>query len=142
MAAPTIEQIATLAATLGVGGIAAKVIDWLAKRHSEARKEPADLTRAAADFQEALTGGGKELIEEFRREFRYLRGRVVDLQSEVDKGKAETAESRMDAAAARALAEAAQADHARCQAELKELKDKIDELMAGPVATYGGATGK
>jgi chromosome segregation ATPase len=130
MASPSIDHLIQVAGALGLGGAVVKALELLARRKGAERREPANMTRAAAELSSALSEGSTELLDEFRREFRYLRGRVSELQTELDQGKADTA-------AALALAEAAQGDHARCQAEVKELKAQIDVLMAGPVATYG-----
>jgi hypothetical protein len=135
MATPSIEQVTALAAALGLGGIVTKAFGWWTHRQNAQRREPASMTRAAAELMDSLSDGGKELLDEFRTEFKYLRRRVVELQALADEGRAE-------AIAARKLAEDAQADHSKCQAELLELRDRIDVLMAGPVATYAGSDGK
>jgi chromosome segregation ATPase len=114
MASPSIEQIASLAAALGLGGIVTKGLEWWGRRQDAHRREPAAMTRASAELMDSLSDGGKELLDEFRREFRYLRGRVAELQAEVDEAKR--------------VAEAAKGDHARCQAEVEALKAQIARL--------------
>lgn len=127
MAESWVQQAATLAGAVGLGGLLKAGVDWWAARQAAERREPAAMTHAAAELMDTLSGGGKELLDEFRKEFRYMRRRVAELQAEVDQGKA-------DAAAARALAELTQANHARCETELTALRAQIAELMAAPVA--------
>ena len=118
MAAPSIEQITALAAALGLGGVLKAGLDWWSKRHDAHRREPAAMTRASAELMDSLSDGGKELLDEFRREFRYLRSRVAELQNEVDEAKR--------------VAAAAKGDHARCQAEVEALKAQIERLVNAP----------
>lgn len=122
MTSPTFEQAVGWCIALVGGGAGVKVLDIVSRRAAAARREPASMTRASADLMEALSDGGRELLDEFRKEFKFLRLRVAELQEEVDKAKA--------------LARSAQADHSACQAELAELRGQIDALMAGPVAGY------
>lgn len=138
MAAPTtLEQVAALAAALGIGGIASKLLDRWSAKAEEARREPADMTRAAAEFQNALTGGAKELIDHLVSETERLSARTDELQSKADAAKAAADEAKD---AARALQQA----HQRCEVELAaqravgaDLQRQIDLLMSGPVASYG-----
>lgn len=119
----TAEQVAVVLTSLGLGGVAVKLIEVWNARNSEHRKEPADMTRAAAELQEAMSEGSQDLLAEFRKEFRFLRGRVVDLQRDADA-------ARNEAKLARGLAESAVADHALCQIEVKALRAKIERMMA------------
>lgn len=126
-----IEQGAALLAASGFGVIATKLIDlWAGGRKAKAA-EPADFLRAAAEFQDKLSEGGGELLEEFRKEFRWLRKRTVELQGEVDNSRRDAVQAKADAAAARQDAAAAKAADARCQLELARLRQEFEALVQG-----------
>lgn len=125
-------------AVLGAG-LGSKVLDMWGQRRAQMRREPADLTAAAAEFQKALTGGARELIDHLVSETVRLGGRTDELQAKADAAKHAADEARD---VARALEQA----HARCEAELASQRRvtarqqrQIDKLMEGPVAGYGQA---
>lgn len=131
---PTLEQVATLAAAFGAGGVVKWLLELWRGRRDKAAAEPADFARAAGELHEKLSEAGGELLDEFRKEFRFLRGRVVDLQKQADRATIAAAAAREDAAIARAA-------DARCQRELAVLREEIRRAVASAASPPPGPAG-
>lgn len=104
------------------GAVVGKLIDGLFRLAGDRKKEAAAETSALAEWDRAVAEGGAELLNQFRREFKYLR-------EEQGKSNAEIAALRNDL-------ERAKGDHSRCEAKLEQLRGEITRMMAGDVAIY------
>lgn len=136
----TIEEVSGWAVLIISGSFGTELLRWWTRRRAEhtQQREPVGMTRAAAEFSEALSGGSTDLLKEFRREFRFLRRRAMELQRGVDtaNSKATAAEGR--AKIAERLAEEAKAEHERCESKLSAMRDEIAAMVASSrIAAFG-----
>lgn len=127
------------------GGAASKLIERVFKKKDDALREPAEMTRASAELSESLSQGSQDLLNEFRKEFKWLRSQVASLQGDVVAAKRESALATL------ACAEAT-AHRVRCEQDLEDVRllcaqlqrqvddlnnaNQIDKMMDGKVATY------
>lgn len=126
------EALTAVAAVLG-GGLATEMFRAVLRRRADhaASREPASMAKAAAEFSKSLSESGQDMLEEFRKEFRFMRRQIVRLTRE---GMA----AKDAATAAHSIAMSAKEDHARCEERVTMLRAEIDLMMAtGRVAHTG-----
>jgi hypothetical protein len=128
-----IEQVAAVAAALGVGGLLKGLFDWWRDRQTKAVLAPAALTSANAEFQTAVSHAARDLLTDYRDQLKYVRERCDGLEAKVDVCEARHADCE---GSVRSLTQRLD----ESEQDRSSLKAAIDGLLAGhPPATYGPA---
>lgn len=128
-----IEQVAAVAAALGVGGLLKAAFDWWRDRQTKAVLAPAALTSANAEFQTAVSDAARDLLKDYRDQLRYVRERCDGLEEKVDACEARHAGCEEAVRSLTARLDDSERDRGRQRAEIEQL------LADHPAATYGPA---
>jgi hypothetical protein len=101
-----VQEAAALASAMGLGGLLKAGFDaWRAKIVGRA-KEPAALITSNAEFAAALSDAAKKLLEDYRNQLTFVRGRCNELEEKVD---------------------ACEGRHADCEGKIRDFEHRLDE---------------
>ena len=125
----TVDQAVTWIVALLGGGASVKVMDMVMKARQAKRAQPADMTRAAGEFMESLSGGGKDLMEFFRDSLERQATKIEEQDSKIAGLEAEVRVAHDKSDRADVACAEAKEDHAKCERKLSSLQAQLDALF-------------